>query len=1034
MALAIKHVNRKLKLKCVWNWIQFVGLEKKLKREEESMLRSAVYQHRIKFLKKFVRAWRAQTAHSKGIKTMARVLIKHVKNEILVKRLFREWWSIVVEAKRTREYFERLEMGTLRSDSTGQTHGEYTGSRQEIMAEAARRTIESELRDHLASLPQDLQIMLFSYLNPQDLARCSMVCRSWRAFVCDLSELPVLDCSQIPHLVTNEALKILTGHRQTFLRSIDLRGTYHLSGFNTVAICKNLQELSLAFSLSLVDEDLRNISFQCVNLLKLDISGTRITDIGLRHLATSATNLQILNLSKCGRITDKCGDLFLPDHVFPNLLHLNVGACSQLQPTSLINMCHGNRIRHWFLNRLNDCVTDEALVNMSRAGIQTLELRVSNEHLKPAQNPPKTLPVKAPTKRAHTTHQMGRCSKVQRVVTDKSLTQLLGPKMERLVISGLKQITENAFSGMSAADGGSLRHFECSHCPKVGDSVTRFLSGHRHLVYLKLSFCDRVNDTTIKIIGDSLYAQTLRELYIDHCSKITDLSLLIIGRRLGKLAHLSLAGCVRVTDQAFDHLANLTQLASLNVCKSNFSDSAIANLAAGCLKLKTLLARSCPGVTDIGLQKFAHLAKHIECLDLSFCRTLTDSSMKTLAFCCRFLRKLSLAGCKELSIKMESGSRAITNLMKKPIHILSRLPVGKKRQFLISILDGLEQQLEESFQTALAIRHIVAKERKLKRSFRLKFLLAFMDHARERNCDVGGLISTMLLTAPLLSSRSDLPMDRFVQNVYFVMNRTEDASLLRFIDRFIAEILVPMQITYRRLQAPILIEFCVKCLSKCPGNEQLLQLLHETLVFEGGIYYEFPDGLITQPRDTILAHQHYLTLANNGMQTERAILIQLCLFEKLDCELSLHLLGAFEPIFLRHFRHDHIANLIKFFSISEAGKSPLFEFTFFYLQRVFNARAKLQILKYCRSPLFWSKLTDESDMIMNVLESFPQDGNLYRFPAFGLSLYKVLSLCSSKPDCQAHRKSLCDFNHFLSIYDHGISLPSVNPLTMALPQ
>ena len=50
-------------------------------------------------------------------------------------------------------------------------------------------------------------------------------------------------------------------------------------------------------------------------------------------------------------------------------------------------------------------------------------------------------------------------------------------------------------------------------------------------------------------------------------------------------------------------------------------------------------------ITDLGLQKFCTQCPHLETLDLSECYQLTDNSIKSLAFCCKYMINLNLSGC-----------------------------------------------------------------------------------------------------------------------------------------------------------------------------------------------------------------------------------------------------------------------------------------------------------------------------------------------------------------------------------------------------
>ena len=66
-------------------------------------------------------------------------------------------------------------------------------------------------------------------------------------------------------------------------------------------------------------------------------------------------------------------------------------------------------------------------------------------------------------------------------------------------------------------------------------------------------------------------------------------------------------------------------------------------------RTKFMILSECSGITDLGLQKFCQQVKELEGLDVSHCMALTDSAIKNLAFCCRMLTNLNVAGCYRVS-------------------------------------------------------------------------------------------------------------------------------------------------------------------------------------------------------------------------------------------------------------------------------------------------------------------------------------------------------------------------------------------------
>ena len=99
--------------------------------------------------------------------------------------VFRAWRAVAVDARKTREYFERLERGELDDDMDMESgvsteNYRFAISYFWISIFLLHVTISFNFRDDLALLPRKCAIQIFGNLDLMDLGRCARVSRAWK--------------------------------------------------------------------------------------------------------------------------------------------------------------------------------------------------------------------------------------------------------------------------------------------------------------------------------------------------------------------------------------------------------------------------------------------------------------------------------------------------------------------------------------------------------------------------------------------------------------------------------------------------------------------------------------------------------------------------------------------------------------------------------------------------------------------------------------------------------------------------------------
>ncbi|VDP51681.1 unnamed protein product [Schistosoma curassoni] len=485
------------------------------------------------------------------------------------------------------------------------------------------------------------------------------------------------------------------------MRHINLRNSSlcTLNSFRCLTSCANLQDINLSKCTGITDDAVRIITVECSLLLYLNLSYTQITDDSVRHIAINTKMLQYLSLAYCTRLKQLCSTYFNQLESFKSLIYLDLSGCIYIESAGLQTIIKSvTQVEHWILNDLpwiSD--TDLNVLGSNCSVIHTLEM-VNNQNviisglnylsktclfhekstpvdgavqIKNKQNRPITS-IGLIHKHADSTLNNSN-STISCLITDCGLQSVCGKNLNRLLVSNMSSIDGSGLNNIVPNDNVSRRHSKSKahrlskpnsgflengslnlleisfvDCPKMNDILLQHLIPLPHLTVLKLSGCESLTDQGIKLLTDGAYADNLKELYLARCDKLTDKAIHLMSARLLNLAYLSLASCPLISDGAFELLGQLQKLWQINLNSTKLGDRGLS--ALGSLpKLHELKVSKCTAITDLGLQKFAHLRINLEFIDLSFCHNLTNNGIKTLAFCCHFLTSINLAGCKLLT-------------------------------------------------------------------------------------------------------------------------------------------------------------------------------------------------------------------------------------------------------------------------------------------------------------------------------------------------------------------------------------------------
>ncbi|XP_071961643.1 F-box and leucine-rich repeat protein 13-like [Antedon mediterranea] len=572
---------------------------------ERKMRAAAEYYHKRKIrihMEKWVNWYRFRmNRHSSAYQ-----VIETVYNMSLGRMVFEAWHNVMLDARRTREYFERIERGEL----DGEDYSFY---------------LRGGARVDISLLPRKVAVKIFSYLNLSDLSQCSLVCRSWNMIIGTCSLWSRVDLSAVKNRVTDRSVGLLLQKCRPYLLHLNLRGCNRLqkSSILSISQCRNLQDLNLSECQGLNDGIMREITEGCHILLYLNISYTNITDATLRSLARWSCNMQYLSLAYCKRFSDKGLQYLATGRGCRKLIYLDLSGCRQITSEGYKNIANGcSNIQSLSVND-NSTVKDDSIVALA-----------------------------------------SRCHNLRNVsflatpnITDVSIKVIAQhKKLQKIRIEGNTKITDASlkYIGRWCSD---LRHVYMVDCPRLTDASLKSIATCRNINIVNFADCIRISDNGVRVLVEGPSGPKIREMNFTNCVRVSDISIMKIMQKCYSLVYGVFCFCEHVTDAGGEMLGNLFSLTSVDLSGCSLADTGLAALGNN-VQLRDVTLAECFQITDLGIQKFAQQCRELDRLDVSHCTQLTNNAIKNLAFCCRHLRVLNLAGCiqlNDLSLQYLSG-------------------------------------------------------------------------------------------------------------------------------------------------------------------------------------------------------------------------------------------------------------------------------------------------------------------------------------------------------------------------------------------
>ncbi|XP_018937712.2 dynein regulatory complex subunit 6 [Cyprinus carpio] len=581
---------------CFTGWKGYIS-KKKLKaaRLLERMEEAEMYQKQRRIKLAFIK-WTAWVQFRKQRQNDAARKLQKVQESVHCRNIITAWRHVVQDAKRTKEYFKRLERDIQESQNSEMTQGDG--------------------QDRLSLLPNKLSLKVFQSLGVRELLKCAQVCRSWRAIAQVSSLWTEIDFSSEAGWITDQTVeRILRVHR-IYVISVNLCGCTLVqeSSFRRISQCRNLQELDLSECSHLNDENMKLILEGCRSLLHLNLAFTHITNATIRVLSRRCLMLRSLSLAYCTSFSDKGLQYLSTGKGCHRLTYLDLSGCSQISVDGFTYVAEAcSTLQQIVLDNLPTLTDNCVQVLVSKCRMLTAISLLDSPYLSD--------------------------------VAFKTMAEVIS--LTKIQIEGNNRMTDSSLKALCRSSL-KLSEVQMSDCTHMTDASLKSLGSLTKLCNLNISGCIKVTDIGIHYITEGASAVKLRELDLSYCPKLTDLSLKRITQKCSKLTHLSVCFCENLTDNGFECLDNCASLVSLDITGCKIHDKGLAALGTN-HSLRKLTASECVFITDNGIKMFCQKCNRLELLDVCQCVCLSDRAIKALSFICRTIATVRIAGCPKLT-------------------------------------------------------------------------------------------------------------------------------------------------------------------------------------------------------------------------------------------------------------------------------------------------------------------------------------------------------------------------------------------------
>ncbi len=410
--------------------------------------------------------------------------------------------------------------------------------------------------DFWGKMPIELGMLIFSYLTPKEIIRCSGVCKWWNTMCFDGQLWSTVDTAEYYKQIPPDALMKLLIAGGPFVKDLNLRGCVQISdklqteSERITDLCRNVVNFSLEGSR--IDKTaihcflLRNQRLQNLNVSGLD----SVTNTAMKIIAKSCHQLRTLNVSWCANVnTSGLKKVVKACPILTDLLASEIHGFDDEELS--LELFNRNTLERLVISRTD--ITDETLgilMHGVNPEIDVLEDRA--------------------------------------IVPPRKLKYLDLHQCSNLTDSGVKSLAHNV---------PCLIGLNISRCPELtDDSIIPIVQTVPNLTHIELEELENLSNTTLVELANSPCAPFLEHLNVSYCESLSDPGMLQVMKNCLSLQFVEMDN-TRISD--------LTLLeASSRVRKRGYGES----LPQVGLRLVIF---DCPNVTWVGVRHILSSNAHL---------------------------------------------------------------------------------------------------------------------------------------------------------------------------------------------------------------------------------------------------------------------------------------------------------------------------------------------------------------------------------------------------------------------------------------
>jgi len=236
------------------------------------------------------------------------------------------------------------------------------------------------------------------------------------------------------------------------------------------------------------------------------------------------------------------------------------------------------------------------------------------------------------------------------------------PQLKRLVLRMATLVSNGGLKCLAdGAAGQSLIELDISHCGKITDEGLTYIPKMKEIRVLHLSGMMRITSQGVDVVCKG--CPLLESLSISKCKLLDNAAIKTIFANVHNLVNLDMGFLSQITDEAFEQVNSSLSLVSLILGGvSQITDATVKRIALNARSLQVLNLWKCANITDEGVAVVAKFCPLLYVIQLSDCTRITDKSLFALASGCPRLTTAIFGGYSQVT---DEGVKAITQQCKE---------------------------------------------------------------------------------------------------------------------------------------------------------------------------------------------------------------------------------------------------------------------------------------------------------------------------------------------------------------------------------